>query len=93
MRRKRRRSGFIILLLAVVFIVYTAVSMLILQAQINRQKELSAALEQELIKEQVLNAAYKAAAEKELDEIALIRDILGYSFPEEIILVDISKIR
>jgi type II secretory pathway pseudopilin PulG len=80
-------------LLMAVFVVYTAITLLVLQAQINEQERLSETLAAELAGESVLNAAYKAKAEDELDEVALIRDILGYTFPGEVIMVDISKIR
>ncbi|MDR0248871.1 MAG: hypothetical protein LBI44_04345 [Oscillospiraceae bacterium] len=93
MEKRRRRSSLVMFLLMAVFVVYTAITLLVLQAQINEQERLSETLAAELAGESVLNAAYKAKAEDELDEVALIRDILGYTFPGEVIMVDISKIR
>lgn len=77
-----------------VFIVYALVSLTVLQAKINRQREVSRQLSEQIAEQMVLGAGLREATGSELDPAAiarLAREKLGYVFPGEVVLVDVSK--
>lgn len=93
-KKKKKRTGLFVKITAVVFIIYAMVSLTVLQAKINRQKEMSRQLTAQIAEQMVLGASLRESivSEPDRDAIArLAREKLGYVFPGEIVLVDTSK--
>ena len=91
---RKKKSGLFVKVTVAVFILYAMVSLTVLQAKINRQKELSHQLSVEIAEQTVLGAGLQEAIGSDPDDEALARmarEKLGYVFPGETVLVDISK--
>ncbi|MCL2030330.1 MAG: septum formation initiator family protein [Oscillospiraceae bacterium] len=94
MKKRKKRTGLLIRAAAAVFILYAVISLTVLQAKINRQRETSRQLSEQIAEQMVLGAGLREATGSEPDPAALARlarEKLGYVFPGEIVLVDVSK--
>lgn len=94
LRKKKKKSGLFLKVTVVIFVLYATVSLTVLQARINRQKETARQLAAEIAEQTVLAASLRVSIVSEPDRetlARLARERLGYIYPGEIVLVDTSK--
>lgn len=92
--RQKKRTGLFVRVTVIIFVLYATVSLTVLQARINRQKEIAQALTAEIAEQSVLGVSLRESIGSEPDREAiarLAREKLGYVYPGEVVLVDVSK--
>lgn len=75
-------------------IIYAALSLIVLQSRINKQRDKNAELTASIAEQMLINAKYRTQIENDLDSStleAMIREKLGMIKRDEIVFVDISK--
>ena len=93
MRTNRKKTGLSLKLLVLVLVVYAAVQMVVLQIEINEQRDRKAQWTEELSELHLRVAALHsevASLESKMDEqaIAQIARDLGWYYKDEILIVD-----
>lgn len=92
--KKKKKTGLFVKVAAAIFILYALVTLTVLQAQINYRRQMSYQLVGQLSEQTLVGAKLREATGSELDQDAIVRlarEKLGYVFPGEIVLVDVSK--
>jgi cell division protein FtsB len=93
MKRKKKVS-FFLKVLVVVLAIYSAVTLVHLQIELNAQRDRRDALAEERDRQLQKNAALASFSESELDDEAvtrIARDELGLVMPDEVLIVDVSR--
>lgn len=93
MRQKKKKAGFFIKAVVTVLALYTAVTLVLLQIDLNTQKSRRTELTQQRDHLLQTNAALRSFTESELDRetvAQLARDELGLVLPEERLIVDVG---
>jgi cell division protein FtsB len=93
MKRKKKVS-FFLKVLVVVLAVYSAVTLVHLQIELNAQRDRRDALAEEKDRQLQKNAALASFSESELDDEAvtrIAREELGLVMPDEVLIVDVGR--
>lgn len=93
MKQKKKRAGFFLKVVVATLAVYAAVTLVLLQIQINEQTARHRELLLQRDEQQQTNVALRSFTESELDNEAIAqiaRDQLGLVLPDERLIVDVG---
>ena len=91
-KRKKRRSGIVPKLILIAFVIYSAVTLVTLQIQINAQKAENEIIAEQIEKERIRKTQLQQENEAAVEDEYIINEAQkqGYAVPNERVFIDVS---